>query len=147
MLYTLFVVLCFKPTPFRVIFYGLNMVKKKNVHALLANPDRPFLERLIIAASNNLKIAKDKKDNLSNSEFIKFLQMLPKDLEPNWVLRKSIRGPHGISGQKKCFLFGKTIEILGRKKSYFCKGYFFDEDNLNGVYIQSFREEKIKLVI
>ena len=104
------------------------------------------MERLTIAASNNLKIAKDKKDNLSKSEFMKFLQLLSKDLEPNWVPRKSLRGPHGITGQSKCFHFGKTIEILGRKKSYFCKGYFFDEDNLNGVYIQSFREEKIKLV-
>ena len=122
------------------------MVKKKNIHSILANPERPFLDRLKIAARNGLKIAKDKKDNLSSKEFIRFLDKLPSGLEPEWVQRKSKRGPHGITGQERCFQFGKTISYFERTKSYYCKGYFYDEGDLKGVYLQSFREEKLKLI-
>ena len=61
------------------------------------------------------------------------------DIVPRWVPRKSASGEHCDSGEDRVFNF--EIELCPKNKPvvFYCKGYFFDMNNLRGVTIQSFR--------
>lgn len=71
------------------------------------------------------------------------LYRLDQTIKPSIVKRISKDGPHGKTGEKHCFKLNCSIEFGGifeiEVKRYFIKGYFFDDENLSGFTIQSFR--------
>ena len=55
--------------------------------------------------------------------------------------RKSTQGKYGKTGEKQIFKFDFQMTLLGKRSQFFIKGYFFEEGNLKGVEIQSFRKK------
>lgn len=79
--------------------------------------------------------------------FRTFVRKLSGDIDPLWAKRKSEAGNNSLLGEKECFSFQHEISLFGSAKKFYVKGYFFDENNLKGVVIQSFREIKLQLTL
>jgi hypothetical protein len=58
---------------------------------------------------------------------------------PIWKPRRSTSGEHGMTGEDEVFNFEFNYIVIGKTISFYCKGYFFDKEDLKGVTIQSFR--------
>ncbi len=113
------------------------------LHKILSNPKLPFTQKLQIAATSELVYWEDRKTlpNLSIHEFERILPLLPANITPMLEPRKSMRGKHGNTGEKFIFKFDFEISLFGQTQAFFIKGYFYEEGNLRGVEIQSFRRE------
>jgi hypothetical protein len=79
--------------------------------------------------------------NLSIHEFKKVLPLIPIHTTPLWEPRKSTQGKYGKTGEKQVFKVDFQMILLGKRHQFFIKGYFFEEGNLRGVEIQSFRKK------
>lgn len=111
--------------------------------------DLSFFNKLLYLIENSeLEFWEDRRNppNLSKDEFELIMARIEGPLNLKWVNRESGGGKHGTNGEKKCFKFNCVAEFGGvfeiESKHYFVKGFFFDEGNLKGVTIQSFREEQ-----
>ena len=107
-----------------------------------------FLDKLIIVIElGELDYWEDRANppNLSVDEFLKVLERIEETAKVSWIDRISKNGPHGKTGEKNCFKINCEIKFGGifdiERKFYFIKGYFFDDGELKGVTIQSFRED------
>ena len=118
---------------------------KTTLHKILSDPKLPFIQKLQIAAASELVYWEDRKarPNLGIHEFMQILPLVPAEVIPTWEPRKSPRGKHGATGEKRIFKFDFEISLLGQTHSFFLKGYFFEKDNLRGVEVQSFRREPL----
>ena len=83
--------------------------------------------------------------NLNRTDFERLNKFIPDGQHGNWSVRESLAGEHGNTGEDAVFKFEFEVNMVGVKKRYFLKGYFFDKGNLRGVTIQSFREVKLPL--
>lgn len=115
------------------------------LHRILSDPKLPFVQKLQIAAASELVYWEDRKasPNLAIQEFKRLLPLVPANAMPIWEPRKSPRGKHAATGEKRVFKFDFEISLLGQTHAFFIKGYFFEKDNLRGVEIQSFRREPL----
>jgi hypothetical protein len=109
--------------------------------------DLTFIEKLwMVVERGELDFWEDRSNppNLSADEFRKVLDRIDTLENFKWVERESSGGPHGKTGEDKCFKFECEIQFGGvfeiETKRYFIKGYFFEKAKLVGVMIQSFRE-------
>lgn len=107
-----------------------------------------FLEKLIvIVEQGEIDYWEDRKNppNLTIDEFHLVINRVDEAKNLKWVERVSTNGPHGTTGEEKCFKFNCEAQFGGifdiETKFYFVKGYFFDKGDLRGVTIQSFRED------
>ena len=82
---------------------------------------------------------------LSVDEFLQVLARIDDAAKVSSIGRTSENGPHGKTGEKDCFKINCEVQFGGifdiETKFYFIKGYFFDDGDLKGVTIQSFRED------
>lgn len=108
----------------------------------------PFIEKLCTVVELGILDfweSRENPPNLSAHEFRSILIRVNEIENFKWIPRMSTKGPHGRDGEDFCFKFecdvhfGGIVEI--ESKRYFIKGYFFTKDELQGVTIQSFREE------
>ena len=106
-----------------------------------------FLEKLLVVYEKgdvDFWEERIKAPNLSRDEFTKVLYRVERVENLRWVERESENGLHGNTGEHYCFKFSCSIQFGGifeiESKSFFIKGYFFEQGNLKGVTIQSFRE-------
>jgi hypothetical protein len=114
------------------------------IHQILADKSVPLGRRLKIAAANELDYweARTNPPNLTRTDFERICRLIPDGVYGNWGRRDSEDGAHGVTGEDAVFKFEFDVVMLGVKKRYFVKGYFFDKGNLRGVTIQSFRDVK-----
>jgi hypothetical protein len=118
------------------------MTEPSHIHQTLADKSIPLGRRIKIAAGNELDYWERRTNppNLTRCDFERLCRFIPDGLHGNWSPRESEAGSHGMTGEDAVFKFEFDVTILGVKKRYFLKGYFFDKGNLRGVTIQSFRE-------
>ncbi|MBT3237081.1 MAG: hypothetical protein HN353_14080 [Bdellovibrionales bacterium] len=123
---------------------------QKTLHQRLTDEKSSFLKILRLASKEgelDYWWQRDHPPNESHQAYLLFLKKVKGDIEPKWIERESSAGPHGILGEDLCFKFEASITILGRKRRYFVKGYFFNKGDRKGVTIQSFREkQKLELL-
>jgi len=121
-----------------------------NIHELINDKNVFFVKKLKVAVKNDLEYwsSRDCPPNSSVEEFRLFVDLLDETEKwyPNYKERISLAGKYGETGQDFVFSFEKTIIIFGESKTYYCKGYFFEKNNLRGVVIQSFRKVTLKRV-
>lgn len=115
----------------------------KTIHEILTEPNLPFVRKLQIAAASELVYWEERLDppNLSIQEFKRVLALIPMATTPLWEPRQSTQGKYGKTGEKQIFKFDFQMTLLGKRHQFFIKGYFFEEGNLRGVEIQSFRRK------
>jgi hypothetical protein len=115
----------------------------KTIHEILTEPNLPFVRKLQIVAVSELIYWEGRLDppNLSIQEFKRVLALIPIATTPLWEPRKSTQGAYGKTGEKQVFKFDFQMTLLGKRHQFFIKGYFFEEGNLKGVEIQSFRKK------
>lgn len=115
---------------------------EKSLHEQLSEADLSFLMKLRLASKHGLDYwyARINPPNESPEVFRLFLKLLKEPINPVWVERKSSFGEHALLGETECFKFEAEVMVLGMKKKFFCKGYFYNEHDLKGVTIQSFRK-------
>lgn len=116
-------------------------MSKEDHKAVLRDETRFIVERIQAAAKLDLVYWKDRADqpNLDEEEFRKMLPFIPRNARVRWEAKKSIKGPHGRSGEDRVFNIEFEI-VRGRfRLIYYLKGFFFDKNDLKGVCIQSFR--------
>lgn len=105
-----------------------------------------FAQRFKTAAMNKLIIWPRKdKPNLSESEFKKVIRFMRADTTPQWKPRESQAGPHGLTGEDDCFVFRLEVTGIGKKETFYIKGFFFDKGNCIGVAIQSARRIRLNI--
>lgn len=80
--------------------------------------------------------------NLARDEFEKLVVYIPLNVHVKWTDRTSDAGPHGKTGEDKVFNLEFEITRGRFRYIYYLKGYFYDQTDLKGVCIQSFRLEK-----
>jgi hypothetical protein len=109
-----------------------------------------FIDKLAYVVENGeLEFWEDRKNppNLSVDEFKLVMARVDEAINFKWITRESDKGKHGKTGEDDCFKFNCKVEFGGifeiETKYYFVKGYFFHKENLEGVTIQSFREEQL----
>lgn len=114
----------------------------KTIHEILSEPLLPFVRKLQIAAASELVYWEERINppNLSVLELKMVLPLIPIGNAPIWEGRKSTQGKYGKTGEKRVFKFDFHLSLLGKRHKFFLKGYFFEEGNLHGVEIQSFRK-------
>ena len=107
-----------------------------------------FIDKIAYVVENGeLEFWEDRKNppNLSVDEFNLVMARDDEAINLKWITRVSDKGKHGKTGEDDCFKFKCEVEYGGifeiETKYYFVKGYFFEKGNLEGVAIQSFREE------
>ena len=123
---------------------------KRSIHEKLSDENVSFIKKLKIAIGEgelDYWWERGNPPNESSDIFRKFVKKLNFSFEPKWVERESEAGPHGLLGEDRCFKFESEISLLGLRKKYFVKGYFFNKGDLKGVTIQSFREIPIFKVV
>ena len=110
-------------------------------HLKLSDQSLSFVEKLKLAASYELDYWEDRANppNVPVTVFRQIISYLPNSITPRYEIRKSTDGLHGKAGEDKVFNFEFPFFSYGRTILFYCKGYFFDKDNLKGVIIQSFR--------
>lgn len=114
-------------------------------HLSLANLEvqgQKFLERLRTSAALNLDYWTRDKSGKPNLRIEAFLAAIPAIPEPTvtWEPRLSEKGKNAHHAEYKVWFFEFDLEVLGKRSSYFLKGYFYTRWKLGGVTIQSFRE-------
>ena len=114
----------------------------KTIHEILTEPNLPFARKLQIAAASELVYWEERlvPPNLTIQEFKRVLPLIAISTTPLWDVRKSTQGKYGKTGEKQIFKFDFQMTLLGKRHQFFIKGYFFEEGNLRGVEIQSFRK-------
>ena len=106
-----------------------------------------FLVKLRLAVASNLAISERKdKPNLPGRMFKNLLGQIPTGVRVNHERRESRKGPYGSSGEDEVFSFTFNISLLGRTKSYYVKGFFFHKGKIEGVYLQSFRCNNLRMI-
>ena len=127
-----------------VIIIGSFMSENnKTLHDKLTDESTSFLKILRLAVSKGTLDYWWKRNNPPNESpdvFKVFLKKIKGTILPTWVPRKSEAGPHGLLGEDECFKLEVCIFMLGIRKKYFVKGYFFNKGDRKGVTRQSFRE-------
>lgn len=115
----------------------------------LADPAIRFVPKLKLAARLELNYWDNRNNppNLSKEVFLKVLQQMPGTVQVEFKQRESTNGPHGLTGDDEVFTLKFSIRVMGKVKTYYLKGYFFDKDQCRGVTIQSFREIKSLTVV
>lgn len=115
----------------------------KTIHEILADPQLSFIRKLQIASNSELVYWEERIDppNLTVLEFKRVLPLIPISTVPIWEPRTSTKGKYGKTGEKQIFKFDFQLTLLGKRHQFFIKGYFFEEGNLRGVEIQSFRKK------
>lgn len=115
----------------------------QTMHEILSDPQLPFVRKLQIATASELVYWEERLEppNLSIQEFRRVLPLIQSSTTPLWEVRKSTQGKYGKTGEKKIFKFDFQITLLGKRHQFFIKGYFFEEGNLRGIEIQSFRKK------
>lgn len=115
----------------------------KTIHEILSDPQLPFVRKLQIAAASELILWEERVDppNLSVLDLKRVLPLIPSGATPLWEGRKSTQGKQGMTGERQIFKLDFHVTILGKRQDFFLKGYFFDEGNLRGVEIQSYRKK------
>ena len=115
----------------------------KTIHEILSDPQLLFVRKLQIAAASELFLWEERVDppNLSILELKRILSLIPIGAKPIWEGRKSTQGKYGMTGERQIFKLDFHVTALGKRRDFFLKGYFFDEGNLRGVEIQSFRRK------
>lgn len=81
--------------------------------------------------------------NLSQDVFLKIIKSLTADnMSVKFNTRTASIGLNSTTGEKETFHINFEVYITFRrlKVRYYCHGYFFDENDLKGVFIHSFRE-------
>lgn len=119
------------------------MGDKRTLHDKLTDKNSSFLKILRLAVSEgelDYWWERDNPPNESIDVFKLFLRKVKGPIEPTWIERESEAGPHGLLGEDECFKFEAVVSLLGNKKKYFVKGYFFNKGDRKGVTVQSFRE-------
>ena len=124
---------------------------EKSLHEKLSDENIGFAKKLKLAVNEGVLDywwGRGNPPNESPDVFRKFLKKLKNDVSPDFVHRKSVTGPNCLLGEKECFKFEQEISMFGKIKRFFVKGYFYNDGDLKGVTIQSFREMKnfLKLV-
>ena len=116
---------------------------EKTTHEILTDPQLRFVRKLQLAASFELVYWEERLDppNLSIHEFKRVLPLVPLSITPTFGPRKSTNGKYGKTGEKRIFKFEFQMTLFGKRHRFFIKGYFFEEGNLHGVEIQSFRRK------
>ena len=116
---------------------------EKNIHEILTDPQLRFVRKLQIAAASKLIYWKKRMDppNLLIHEFKRTLPLIPLSIIPILAPRKSFAGTYGKTGEQQIFKFDFQVTFLRKHHQYFIKGYFFEEGNLHGVEIQTFRKK------
>lgn len=124
--------------------------KPQTLHEKLSGEDISFskkLKTLVREGELDYWWSRGNPPNESQEVFKKFIKKLKGEINPRWEQRKSQNGQNALLGEERCFLFEHEISLFGEKKKFFVKGYFFNEGDLKGVTIQSFREIKLQLVL
>jgi hypothetical protein len=118
---------------------------EKTIHEILTDFSLSFTQKLQIAAASELVFWEDRLNppNLTAQEFMRVMFLIPITIQPSWAARKSAQGKYGKTGEKQIFKFEFLITLIGRRRKYFVKGFFFEDGDLHGVEIQSFREEPV----
>lgn len=122
----------------------LAMSESQSLHQKLSAADISFLAKFKLAVREgelDYWWQRDNPPNLALDIFRIFCRKLKREINLKWVDRESEAGPYGLTGEDQCFKFTHEISLMGVKKRYFVKGYFFNKGDLKGVTIQSFREE------
>jgi hypothetical protein len=123
------------------ILLGGRVMSKEDHLLVLRDESKYVVDRIRAAVQLELYYWKDREDppNLGEEEFRRILNFIPRGADVRWDERKSLKGPHGQTGEDK--VFNVNFELIrGRFKFvYYIKGFFFDRDDLKGVCIQSFR--------
>lgn len=118
-------------------------IKKQHLE-VLRNTENDLLKRLKAAVRLELDYWSEKKDppNLTEAEFKIALNNIPGNYTVKYDVRKSGSGRHGRTGEQSVFYIEFKLPIRRNYVFYMIKGYFFDEGDLKGVCIQSFRVTK-----
>jgi len=115
----------------------------KTLHEKLSDDKASLLKVLRLAVNEGELDYWWERQNPPNEPpevFRTFLKKVKGPVEATWIERESQAGPHGLLGEDECFKFEDEVSMLGIKKRYFIKGYFFNKGDRKGVCIQSFRE-------
>lgn len=114
---------------------------------ILNNEKTELLVKLRLAVASNLVVSERKdKPNLPGRMFRNLLGQIPSGTQVNQAPRMSRKGPYGSSGEDIVFSFTFGVSLLGRTKSYYVKGFFFHKGQIEGVYLQSFRCNKLRMI-
>lgn len=115
-------------------------IKKQHLD-VLQNAKNDLVKRLRAAVKLELDYWSEKKDppNLTEAEFKIVLNNIPGDYTFKYDVRKSEAGKHGRTGEQSVFYIEFKLPVRRNYVFYMIKGYFFDESDLKGVCIQSFR--------
>lgn len=106
-----------------------------------------FFSKLRLASSSNLVVSeRTDKSNLSAGVFRKLIGQIPSTTKVNYEQRQSRKGPFGGTGEDQVFFFVFSVTLLGKSTSYYVKGFFFHRGKIEGVYLQSFRKQQLKVI-
>jgi hypothetical protein len=110
-------------------------------HERLSDPKLTFAAKLKLAVNFELEYWEDRQHppNISVNVFHSIVQLVPDSVSPRWTERKSRAGAHGLTGEDEVFNFEFSVAVFSKEIRFYCKGYFFDKDDLKGIAIQSFR--------
>lgn len=124
-------------------------MNRQSKHEVLSDPNLPFRSKLLKATQFELVLWDQRKfkPNLGYNVFKNTIKHIPIDLHIEWETRRSKNGKYGDSGEPVCFKFEFNVHLFGAVTRYFVKGFFFEEHNLKGVEIQSFREVTLQNTI
>ncbi len=119
-------------------------VDQEDQLSILQDETKTAVERLRAAVHLELEYwdnPSKSPPNLSLAEFLRLVKFIPLNAEVRWKQRTSTKGQHGRTGEDQ--VFNINFEIVRGRHSYlyYLKGYFFDQGDLKGVSIQSFRLE------
>jgi hypothetical protein len=117
------------------------MPQHSKTHIRLSDPSLSFAAKLRLAVSFELEYWEGRTDppNIPIATFRVLILAVPDTIMPTWKPRKSTSGEHGMTGEDVVFNFEFNYIAMGKSISFYCKGYFFDKEDLKGVTIQSFR--------
>ena len=110
--------------------------------AILKDVARPYPDR--IKAASRLKcivVVRKDKPNLSEAEFKALINYMPRNALVELEERKTWIGEHGLTGESKVFKSTYRVNFGRMTQEFYVKGFFFDEGDLKGVLIQSFRRK------
>lgn len=121
----------------------------RTLHEKLSDPGISFLQKLRLASLHGLDYwwSRGNPPNETPDVYREVLKRLKEPLNVDWVDRLSQAGANALLGEQQCFQFEAEIELLGKKKKFYFKGYFYNQNDLKGVTIQSFRDVTPKIQI
>ena len=121
------------------------MNKQNQLHGRLLGYREDLISKLKLVCREgqvDIWMKRYDKPNLNVRQFKLCIKKLKKKRinKITWSRRESEAGVHGLLGEDECFKFESDITLMGLKKKYFIKGYFFNKGDLKGVCVQSFRD-------